>query len=157
MAGSLSLYKSGVIGLTVRGWPCCTSISSVVLFCSAPPTADGSPFLCALLLVQALLFFWASCVLFFYTSVSSTLYCIFQCATCLEWWIPIMWHHAKNWLQSLYRQVSLYARVTFLKSFTNRKQNSRTQIKNIVLCRMLCYTVTLCKIGNHAVIHSQGY
>jgi hypothetical protein len=50
---TLSLYTSGVYGLMVHIWFSCTSISSVfVSHCcySAPSTADGGPFLCAVLL-----------------------------------------------------------------------------------------------------------
>jgi len=88
-AETLSLYTGGVYGLMVHIWFLYTSISVFVSHCccSAPSTADGSPFLCAVLLFQALLLlFWALWFLFtylfvFFASVSSTMNCIFQCAT----------------------------------------------------------------------------
>jgi hypothetical protein len=151
VAHTLSLYTGGVCDLMVHIWFSYTSTSTVFMFhcCySALSTADGSPLLCAVLLFQALLLFWA-------------LWFCYFCFLHYDLHIPVCHMLRVTDPDRVAPCKQLLSHCTGRSCFVLKLHKLNTkfpyQIKSIIFIVCLCYSVTLLKIGNHAVIHSPGY
>ena len=70
-----------------------------------------------------------------------------------------MWHRAKNWLQSLYRQILIYVRLGYIPEKVAQVKHKIPvpELKTPFIIECLGYSVTLCKVGNPAVSHSHGH